>query len=63
MLQAVTAQETGSGLGLAIVRAIAERHGAVLALDSSARLGGLKVELRFPPARSGADNSVSQENS
>jgi two-component system OmpR family sensor kinase len=58
-----TAQETGSGLGLAIVRAIAERHGAALALDSSARLGGLKVEVRFPPARSGTGNSVSQENS
>ncbi|CAM3564245.1 ATP-binding protein [Polaromonas hydrogenivorans] len=46
-----TAQETGSGLGLAIVKAIADRHGAVLALDASARLGGLKVEVRFAPAR------------
>ena len=46
-----TAQETGSGLGLAIVKAIADRHGAVLALDASERLGGLKVEVRFAPAR------------
>lgn len=46
-----TAQETGSGLGLAIVKAIADRHGATLALDASERLGGLKVEVRFAPAR------------
>lgn len=37
----------GSGLGLAIVLAIAQRHGAVVALDSSSRLGGLRVTLRF----------------
>jgi two-component system OmpR family sensor kinase len=42
------APESGSGLGLAIVKVIAERHGAVFALDRSARLGGLKVEIRFP---------------
>ncbi|CDS50462.1 Sensory histidine kinase QseC [Polaromonas sp. CG9_12] len=45
-----TAQQTGSGLGLAIVKAIADRHGAALALDASGRLGGLKVEVRFAPA-------------
>ena len=44
------APQTGSGLGLAIVKAIADRHGAVLALGTSARLGGLKVEVRFAPA-------------
>ena len=38
----------GSGLGLAIVKSIAERHGAKLALDSSERLGGLKVRVEFP---------------
>ena len=38
----------GSGLGLAIVNAIAERHGATLQLGTSERLGGLKVEVRFP---------------
>ena len=43
-----TAQETGSGLGLAIVKVIADRHGAALTLDHSARLGGLKVDVRFP---------------
>jgi two-component system OmpR family sensor kinase len=43
------ALEPGSGLGLAIVKVIAQRHGATLALDRSDRLGGLKVELRFPP--------------
>jgi two-component system OmpR family sensor kinase len=38
----------GSGLGLAIVRTIAARHGATVALDRSARLGGLRVRVRFP---------------
>ena len=37
----------GSGLGLAIVKAIAERHGAQLLLDDSARLGGLRVQVLF----------------
>ena len=40
----------GSGLGLAIIKAIAERHGARLVLDQSARLGGLCVRVEFPPA-------------
>lgn len=44
------ALEAGSGLGLAIVKVIAERHGATIALAGSERLGGLKVELRFPRA-------------
>lgn len=48
------AAESGSGLGLAIVKVIAGRHGAALALGSSARLGGLKVEVRFPAAVTGA---------
>jgi two-component system, OmpR family, sensor kinase len=38
----------GSGLGLAIIKAIAERHGATLALEQSERLGGLKVRIEFP---------------
>lgn len=38
----------GSGLGLAIVRAIAERHGATLALDLSPALGGLRVRVGLP---------------
>jgi two-component system OmpR family sensor kinase len=38
----------GSGLGLAIIKAIAERHGATLALGESARLKGLQVTVRFP---------------
>ena len=38
----------GSGLGLAIVNTIAERHSATLQLGTSERLGGLKVEVRFP---------------
>jgi len=37
----------GSGLGLAIVQAIAQAHGATVALDASPRLGGLKVTVRF----------------
>jgi len=35
----------GSGLGLAIVCAVAERHGATLALDESPALGGLRVRV------------------
>jgi len=38
----------GSGLGLAIIKAIAERHGAALALGESERLGGLAVTVQFP---------------
>ena len=38
----------GSGLGLAIIKAIAERHGAILTLGQSERLGGLSVHIRFP---------------
>jgi len=45
---------TGSGLGLAIIKAIAERHGATLTLDSSARLGGLLVQVAFPPTQAPA---------
>ena len=41
----------GSGLGLAIVQAIAQSHGATVALDSSARLGGLRVTVRFAAAK------------
>jgi two-component system OmpR family sensor kinase len=41
-------EAAGSGLGLAIIRAIAERHGAKLALDASERLGGLLVRVTFP---------------
>ena len=44
------APPTGSGLGLAIVKAIAGRHGATLELVRSERLGGLRVEVRFPVA-------------
>ena len=40
----------GSGLGLAIVQAIAQAHGASVALDASPRLGGLRVTVRFPAA-------------
>jgi len=37
----------GSGLGLAIVQAIAQAHGAVVLLDASERLGGLRAVVRF----------------
>ena len=43
--------EPGSGLGLAIVNIIAARHGADIKLDTSSRLGGLKVDVRFPLAK------------
>jgi two-component system OmpR family sensor kinase len=42
------AQARGSGLGLAIVQAIAQRHGATVQLDTSPRLGGLRVQVRLP---------------
>ena len=39
--------QPGNGLGLAIVRAIAERHGATVALSSSPTLQGLRVQISF----------------
>ena len=45
--RASDAAASGSGLGLAIVKAIADRHGATLALSESPVLGGLRVELRM----------------
>lgn len=42
-------EASGSGLGLAIIKAIAERHGALLTLGQSERLGGLCVKIQFPP--------------
>jgi len=41
-------EASGSGLGLAIIKAIAERHGATLALGKSERLGGLAATVTFP---------------
>jgi two-component system OmpR family sensor kinase len=43
-------EANGSGLGLAIIKAIAERHGAVLSLGQAERLGGLSVTIQFPAA-------------
>ncbi|WP_409266108.1 ATP-binding protein [Massilia sp. BHUDP2] len=40
-------EAAGSGLGLAIIKAIAERHGATLALGESERLGGLSATVCF----------------
>lgn len=42
--------EVGSGVGLAIVKVVAERHGASVALSTSARLGGLRVDVRLARA-------------
>ncbi len=44
-----TAGPSGSGLGLAIARAIALRHHVALRLGDSSTLGGLHVQLLFPP--------------
>jgi signal transduction histidine kinase len=38
----------GSGLGMAIVKAIADTHGATVALDSGAAGRGLMVAVSFP---------------
>ena len=43
------AQESGTGLGLAIVKAIADRHGAKVALGEAPG-GGLRVTVSFPRA-------------
>jgi two-component system OmpR family sensor kinase len=48
-------EAAGSGLGLAIIKAIAERHGALLTLGQSARLGGLAASVVFPVS-SAAEN-------
>ena len=40
--------EAGSGVGLAIVKVVADRHGAMVALTTSPRLGGLRVDVTFP---------------
>jgi two-component system OmpR family sensor kinase len=42
------AAQPGSGLGLAIVGIIAGRHSATIDLGTSARLGGLEVNVHFP---------------
>jgi len=39
----------GSGLGLAIVKAIADAHGATLALAAGPDGRGLRVSVTFPP--------------
>ena len=44
----------GSGLGLAIVKAIADAHGASVALDDGAGGRGLRVAVSFPPASAGS---------
>lgn len=40
--------KTGSGLGLAIVRAIADRHGAIVSLHTPASGRGLEVRVEWP---------------
>ena len=48
----------GSGLGLAIVRGVAEAHGAVVTLQRSARLGGLRAVVAWPPHAPDAAGSL-----
>ena len=43
--------QPGSGLGWSIVRRIAAAHGATVAVDRSAALGGLAVEVAWPAPR------------
>lgn len=46
--QQTTRQNDGLGLGLSLVRAIADLHGATLALSDGAHGRGLTVSVRFP---------------
>jgi signal transduction histidine kinase len=46
-----TTNTQGHGMGLAIVDRIAQWHGAELVLDSSEKLGGLKLSVSFPASR------------
>ena len=46
-------RESGTGLGLAIVQRLAERHGADV-VYMRAPSGGLRVDIRFPPAGNAA---------
>ena len=48
--QSQSGDGSGSGLGLAIVRAIAERHGAQVSLETPADGRGLEVKVIFPEA-------------
>lgn len=43
----------GVGLGLAIAESVARAHGGRLVLDQSARMGGLRAELRLPLGAAG----------
>jgi two-component system OmpR family sensor kinase len=43
-------EAAGSGLGLAIVKTVAQQLGAQVHLGRSQALGGLRVEVRLPPA-------------
>jgi two-component system OmpR family sensor kinase len=53
-----SAATPGSGLGLAIAQSIARRHHATLTLDTSSRLGGLLVTVRFHATNSFVKHSV-----
>ena len=51
---------SGSGLGLSIVKTIADLHKASLRMETSSRLGGLRVVVAFPrDGENGATRSVS----
>jgi two-component system sensor histidine kinase QseC len=52
----------GCGLGLAIVKHIAELHGARIVLEKSARLGGLKVSVHFPPKITSTNIKLNQND-
>ena len=41
----------GCGLGLSIVREVANNHGASIAIEKGATLGGALIRVAFPPAR------------
>jgi signal transduction histidine kinase len=57
-----TGHRDGLGLGLSIVKAIADAHGAILAVHPQAS-GGLRIEVSFPTARGNIQGASDHEPS
>jgi signal transduction histidine kinase len=51
----------GAGLGLAMLRAIVERHGGTVTIDTSERLGGARFVVDLPVDETGGSDPVDSE--